>query len=425
MSSVRRLSRHRVAWLALPAVVVALLAIACGGDGNENVTVYGKDEPVLIGIASVLSGDLRKLGEPMADAGEFPGRNVLIEGHRIEFVRVDSRCTAEGGAAAASELIAAGVVAVVGPACSNAVIASQPLFEEANITHISPSTAAAESTAPPGRDPYRTFFRMYYNEAAQGRALASFADSPLRADSAYLMFEDSAYGRGLAGEFRREFEVSDGEITGSKLYEEGAIRFASVVTSVVSEIESVKPDVVVFFGFVAEGAPLVARLREAGLDAPFLAADRVRRGEFLELAGDHTEGVYLSLPNPEIPPGAYDEFLREFDVEAADLLLPFEPYGDLRPGEGGGRYRRLPTFDASMVIIHALEQVAERDGDSVTIDRNKLNEAIRNIDIEGSTGHIQFAENGDNVGKETPIIIFSVQDRKFVEHSRMLGVTPY
>ena len=310
---------------------------------------------------------------------------------------------------------------MVGPACSEAVIASQPLFEEANITHISPATTAVESTAPPGREPYRTFFRMFYNESIQGRALAGFAESPVGADSAYVVFEDSPYGRGLAAEFRKQFEASAGEVSGSEAYPGGASDFAPIVAN----IENARPDVVLFFGFSAEAAAFIVRLREAGVAVPFLAADGVRRDEFLNLAGSHAEGVYLSLPNPDIPPGAYERFLGRFDLEAADVEIPYEPYGDLRPGEGAGRYRRLPTFDASRVIVLALEQVAERDGDRVRIDRDRLNEAISNIDIEGVTGDIRFDDRGDNVGKETPIIIFNVQNREFVEHSRILGVTPY
>ena len=407
------------------ALLAAALAVACGPTSAADVARYRADEPIRIGFIGHLSGDLARIGVPMAETTEFAGKGVLIEGHRIEFVRVDSGCDAADGVAAAKQLIDAGVVAVVGPACGEAVLAAQPLFEQAGITHISPSTTMVEATHPPGRDPYPTFLRMYYSDAVQGRSLASFADSPLRAGSAYLVHEDSAYGQALADTFVAEFERRQGVLAGRQSYTPGAADVAAVVSEVRAEVARLRPGVVAFFGDAAEGGALVSALREDGLDVPVLASDRVRQDEFLRLAGARADGVYISLPHPEIPPGAYDAFLGKFDLEAADVEIPFEPYGELRSGEGGGRYRRLPAYDASMVIVNALQQVARADGDELRVDRDALNKAIRSVDIEGVTGRIKFDQRGDNVGKETPIVIFTVEGQQFVEHSRMLGVTPY
>ena len=84
MHIARHLLRHRAALAALLVAAVALLLVTCGGD-DDNVTVYDEDEPILIGIATILSGELARIGEPMAEAGGIPRQRRHNPGapHRV------------------------------------------------------------------------------------------------------------------------------------------------------------------------------------------------------------------------------------------------------------------------------------------------------------------------------------------------------
>lgn len=392
-------------------MVVALFAVACGDDDDDDdggdggggssegpsfeTRTINSGETIKIGISTILSGDLLSLGEPIAQGAELAGEGVTIEGFEIEFVREDDLCTSEGGAQAASRLIEAGVVAVVGPICSGGVIAAQPAYEAAGITHVSPSSTAISATNPDGRDPFQTFARVTYNDGVQGPAQAEFALNELSLTSAYIVYDTDAYGSGLRDAFKARFE-EDGEIAGEEGYEKGTTDFASIITNITNS----DADLVYFAGFYAEATPFIQQLRQADPDITFLSGDGVRDDEFLAGAGDAAEGAYLSLPSPVLAGEIYDDFAARFE-EAYGQAASDSPF-------------TAEAYDAATVIIRALESVAELDGENLTIDLEALNEAIRNTEIDGAIGKISFDEKGDNSGGETPVSLFVVEGGEFV-----------
>ncbi|MBM3138663.1 MAG: branched-chain amino acid ABC transporter substrate-binding protein [Chloroflexi bacterium] len=393
----------RWGWLAAVAALATLVAVACGDDGGGTpaaksaqpgfkVVAVNKGQPIKIGISSILTGDLQALGIPIAQAAELAGKGVTVEGFSIAFERKDDTCSPEGGTSAAQQLINAGVVAVVGPVCSSSVIASQPLYEKAGITTVSPSSTAVASTKPAGRGVYKTFFRVTYNDAIQGPALANFAQNQLKAKSAYVVFFNDAYGQGLKDEFQKAFK---GTVAGSEGFEKGATNFASIVTN----IQNKKPDVVFFSGFFAEAVPFITQLREKGITTPFLSADGVRDEQFIKLAGKHAEGAYLSLPSPKLAGSVYDKF-------KADYKAAYQKEADTSPFTA-------ESFDASTVIINAIKKVAQKDGDNLKIDLAKLQDAIAKSETTGAIGKIKFDAKGDNAGGETPVTFFVVKNGKF------------
>ncbi|MDA0365737.1 MAG: branched-chain amino acid ABC transporter substrate-binding protein [Chloroflexi bacterium] len=410
----------RVSWLLVLMLAMALTVVACGSSDDEAtgtpvatgtavaggatatvappesgypVITVGAGEPIKIGISTILTGDLQALGIPIAQAAELAGKDVTIEGHAITFERKDDQCSSEGGTSAAQQLIDAGVVGVVGPVCSSSVIASQPLYEEAGITTISPSSTAVASTAPAGRAPYATFFRVTYNDAIQGPALAKFASETLTAAKVYVVFFNDAYGQGLKDEFEKAYT---GEVLGSEGFEKGATDFSSIVTN----IEQAKPDAVFFSGFFGEAVPFITQLRESGQTMPFLSADGVRDEQFVTLAGAAAEGAYLSLPSPTLSGDVYTTFKTGY-------LAAYGKEADTSPFTA-------ESYDAASVLIAALKQVAEVDGATLKIDLGKLRDAIAASDLTGAIGRIAFDEKGDNAGGETPVSFFIVKDGQFV-----------
>jgi branched-chain amino acid transport system substrate-binding protein len=413
----RKGARWLLASVALTSVFALGLA-ACSeddddeggsGDGGGDVT-YGtagfkeieiaEGAPIKIGISAVISGDLAAIGEPIVAAIELAGEGVEIEGHSIEFIARDDLCNAEGGASAASQLISEGVVAVVGPVCSGSVVASQDQYEAAGITHVSASSTALLPTNPGRGQVYQTFLRTTYSDGIQGPAQADFAYETLEARTAYIVHDTDAYGSGLRDAFQAAFEDLGGEILGTEGFEKGATDFQSIVTN----IEAEEPDLVYFAGFFTEATPFIQQLREALPDVPFISGDGVKNDEFIAGAGDAAEGSYQTLPSPIYEGVAYTEF------------------GDAYEAATGEKRDASPfiaeAYDAARIIIQAIEEVAEvRDG-VLVIDLEALNDAIRATKFEGASGNIAFDARGDNVGGETPISLFKVENGAYVAVER-------
>lgn len=383
-------------FLAL-AAALSVAVVACGGDdeggdsgaGFKTVTIQA-GQPIKIGVSSVLSGDLESLGVPIAQAAELAGKDVEIQGFRIEFVRRDDGCSAEGGVTAATQLIQEGVVAVVGPICSSSVVAAQPEYEKAGVTHISPSATAVVVVEPARGKPFATTLRIPANDGLQGVAQAKFAYETLGARTAYVVHDTDVYGTGLADSFTKEFERLGGKILGRDGYEKRATDFSAVVT----KIQQQNPDLVYHSGFYAEATPFIQQLRRNLPDVKFLSGDGVRDDEFLRGAGKDAEGAYLSQPSPPAPGPAFDDFAAKYR----------EAYGD----DPSDSPFTAEAYDAATVIIRALQQVAEKDGNNLRIDLRKLNEAMRAQKFDGASGPVEFGDNGDNVGKANIEISFYV-----------------
>lgn len=404
-------TRHKASWTWLLALIaiVPLFALACTGDDDDDGDVtYGTagfteirieaGQPIKLGVSSVLSGDLQGLGVPIADAAELAGKDRTIKGHSLEFVRADDQCNPDGGVAAVTQLLGEGVVAIVGPICSGSVIAAQPHVEAAGITQISPSSTAVNVTSPDRGQVFQTFLRTTYNDAIQGPVQAEFVYDTLDARSAYVVHDTDAYGQGLAESFSTAFEDAGGEILGTEGFEKKATDFAAIITN----IQAANPDLVYFAGFYAEAIPFIKQLRAEDSEVLFLAGDGVKNVEFTKGAGADAEGAYLTLPSPVYEGDAYDEF------------------GELYEAETGSKRDDSPfvaeAYDAMQIILDAIEAVAEEDGDALVIDLEKLNDEIRDADIDGAVGHIEFDARGENVGGETPVSLFVVEGGEIVPY---------
>ena len=66
------------------------------------------------------------------------------------------------------------------------------------------------------------------------------------------------------------------------------------------------------------------------------------------------------------------------------------------------------------IILDAIEEVAEEENGALVIDLEELNDAIRDMEIDGAVGHIEFDARGENVGGETPVSLFVVKDGEIV-----------
>ena len=400
------------AWIIALVSVMALLAVACGGDDDDDddggAATYGtagfktitieSGQPIKLGVSSVLSGDLKGLGQPIADGAALAGEGKSIKGHNIEFVAKDDQCSAEGGSSAGAQLVQEKVVAVIGPICSGSVVAVQPAYEKEGITHISPSSTAIKPTQPDRGQLFQTFFRTTYNDSIQGPAQAAFAKDTLKAKTAYIVHDTDAYGQGLRDAFKTAFEKGGGKIVGSpEGYEKKATDFSSIITN----ITNAKPDLVYFAGFYAEATPFIKQLRAKDKNVQFLAGDGVKNDEFTKGAGADAENAYLSLPSPVYAGESYKTFGAAYEAK-------YKAKSDASP-------YTAEAYDAATIIIRAIEKVAKDDGGKLTIDLKALNEEIRKTELDGASGKIKFDSRGDNAGGEIPVSLFQVKSGKYEE----------
>ncbi len=129
MSAFGRRHRRRV-----PLVSAVLLAL---------VACSPADRPIRIGLAGPFTDPV---GAPMLRAAELAVDEINqsggINGRPIELVTRDDYGDADSAVSAATRLVDAGVVAVVGHVFSGTTLASAPVYNAARITQISPSSSS-------------------------------------------------------------------------------------------------------------------------------------------------------------------------------------------------------------------------------------------------------------------------------------------
>ncbi|HJS26220.1 MAG TPA: branched-chain amino acid ABC transporter substrate-binding protein [Actinomycetota bacterium] len=379
------------------AFALAFSLAACGGDdpGFEIVEIPS-GEPVVIGVSTMLEGELASTGTALRDAATLAGEGVTIAGHEVEFVATDDGCTVDGGGVAAEELVATDhLVGVVGPSCSDAVLGSQPVFEEAGITHISQLSTNIAMTDPEDREPYPTFLRTAFNDRIQGQQQAAFAERLLGADSAFIVYEAFRYG-GASDTFRTSFP---GELVGDVGFED-----EGEFPDIVSQITEANPDLVYFAGFYPTGIPFVEALRGGGYGGPVLAGDAMYDQKLIDGLGELAEQeLYVTLPSPPLGGQEFEDFDSRYqEAYGADpTTTPFS----------------AESFDAARAIILGLQAdgvVEETDG-GIEVDLGTLNDAIREVAFDGASGPVRFDDSGDRVAEGlTPVTVFVVRDGAFV-----------
>lgn len=255
------------------------------------------------------------------------------------------------------------IAAVVGHVTSGAMVAAAKVYDG----HLAALATTASSAAITGISPW--VFRVISSDSANGVDLARFAER-LGKRRAAILYENDAYGRGLADAFRRQFS---GELIGFDPIDAGGTDAEVFVAWFAQR----RPDLVFVAGTERSGMAILREARRVGITADFLGGDGWT-GVVADRAA--SEGALVGAPFTALDPRpAAQRFVGAYR----------ERYGEDPDGNAALAY------DAVQVMAAGLREVGP--------DRRKLRAwlASRTQDraLDGVTGSIAFLPTGDPVGK--------------------------
>lgn len=351
------------------------------------------DQPIHIASLLTVSGVTEFLGIDSRGGIELAisDRGGQLLGRSIRLTEEDSRCSAEGGRAAAARIVAdPTIVGVIGSNCSSAAITALPIISGAGLIMISPS-----NTAPSLTDPDETwhpgYFRTAHNDFLQARMAAEFAYTQLGARTVATIHDGSPYSDQLQQMFGNSFANLGGNI----LFQEGIFIGQTDMRDALTRIGAAEPDALYFPIFEPEGVYVALQAREIpGLaNTVFLGADGLLVQSFPINAGAAAEGMFLTgLSVPDSL--AYRQFLARWQMQ----------FGGAPPSAFHAH-----AYDATNILLNAIEQVAEEDIDgSLYIGRQTLREAVAaTADFQGLTGVLTCAQFGDCASGEA-LAVFQI-----------------
>ena len=339
-------------------------------------------EPVHIAYWVVISGANTSLGTDIVRGIEIAVDTYggTIKGFPIKVSGQDSGCSAEGGQAAATRLAAdPTIVAAIGSACSSAAKPGVPILWKAGIVDVSPSNTAPFLTDPERDDGYSGYLRTCHNDKVQGAIAANFAFREKGFKKAATIHDGSVYAEQLAQVFAKTFKELGGEITAMEAISPNDTDMRPVLT----KIATGKPDIIYYPIFIAEGGFITRQAKEvAGLEkVTLMGADGMFSPDFYKAAGTAAVGMYHSSPDFSAFASGYAAFKKTHLKKYGEApIAPFHAH----------------AYDATMMILNAIDKVAVKEGGNLYIGRKALRDALyATSQLKGLTGTITCDQYGD------------------------------
>jgi ABC-type branched-subunit amino acid transport system substrate-binding protein len=381
MTEREKMQKSSKATVLVAAAITSLILAGCGSDSNSS-------GPLKIGSLLPETGSLAFLGPP-----EFAGVDLAVEeinaeggvlGEDIEHVRGDSGDTSSDIAQQTTDShISAGVSAIIGAASSGVSFTVIDKIASAGIVHFSPANTSPDFTS---YDDDGYYFRTAPSDTFQGAVLGQLMAKEGAKNVVFLNLDD-AYGNGLAKYAQAAFSGTSTNI----VYNPQAAEFSADV----AKAKAAKPDAIAIIGF-DETAKILTELIKQGIGPnkvkTYLVDGNLSSGAYEDLPAGIMKGVKATLP------GVF-----------ADNSLQSRLLG-VDPGLTDFSYA-AESYDAVILVALAAEQGGATDGmtirdNLVSVSKGgtkcttfaeckKLIADGVDIDYDGVSGPVEFADNGD------------------------------
>ena len=369
--------RNKVVGLGAVAASLALVLSACGSaDTDDNAKGGGDECSGKIGAMGALSGPNSSIVIPSVNGAKLALSQFLEENKdcKVELVEFDSEGDATKATPLASQIADdADFLGVIGGAFSGETRATKGIFNEAGVTMISQSATATDLTT---EDVAEVFHRVVGYDDVQGAAVAKYLSDALGGKKVFVIDNSEAYGEPLADKVKSELGDL---VAGSDKTQVEQTEFSATI----SKIENAGADAIFYAGYIAEAAPLIKQIRDAGIQAPVVFPDGVYGADFPKAAGAAGEGAIVTCPCVPIEEG--DTFYADYEAEF---------------GEAPGAYA-AEGFDAMTIFLEAIKSGAT--------DRGAVEKFVDDYDAEGLTKKIAFDDKGDIAVENVVIWAYKVQ----------------
>ena len=350
-----------------------MMLAACGSvtqtSNQASSTSESTEDTIKIGGNWDLSGAGAAYGGPANEgvklAFKLANEAGGINGQSIEYVEGDNRTDPNESANTATRLIdEENVQMIIGPATTGAFEAQIPTGTNAQIPMIAPAATGDTLTVDSSGNTLDYVFRVAFQDAFQGSALASFANGEGYETAAIIQDNSTDYGQHLSATFEEEFQ---GNIVANESYIAGDSDFNSILNNIASN----DPDVIFIAGYYSEGGPIVKQTREKGMDAVILAPDGFGSQEFIDLAGAENVTDFYYTSHYTTGEGATEitaTFIEAYEAEYGKTPDMFAALG----------------YDAASLAIDAIERAGSSNPAAVTAAIAETEE------FSGATGTFSF-----------------------------------
>jgi len=351
-----------------------------------------REKVATIAVALPLTGDIASLGQGLKRATAMAmeeAQQQPFPGYKVEAEFFDDRSDPKEAVNVANRIASnPNVVGVIGHFNSGCTIPAAQVYARAGIPLISPAASNPKLTQQQLDSSWtypKTVFRVNTTDDVQGAYAGELAVQKLNVKRAAIIHDKTAYGQGVAEEFRKKFEA----LGGATLVFDGINVQDKDFNALLTRIHSLNPQAIYFGGDFAGGGLVVRQARGLGEKAIFILSEANYDPEFLRIAGNAAEGAYVTFLGspPDLLASARKFIVAYKQRYPMDEMKAYDHYG----------------YEAMSIMLSQLRAVGP--------DRAKIVDALHHVKYEGILGETQFDEKGDTLNKK--ITLFQVKNGKF------------
>ena len=366
--------------LLLSGALIAGVLAGCSSDSSKSGgdTKANGSKVIKIATQSPLSGGSAILGEAIKLGAQLKleeeSKRFEELGYKLQLEPYDDQADPKKGVSNAN-LIGADkeIYGVVGHLNSGVYIPSTEVYEKYNIAAVSAAATAVDVT----ERGLKTVNRIVARDDFQGPAGAEYAVKTLGAKTVFIIQDKTAYGSGLAEEFKKAAESLGAKTLGYEGITVGEKDFNGVI----NKVKTSKPDVIYFGGLYAEGGLIIKQAREKGIDVPIMGGDGLDSSGLVEIAGDKVANTFItSVAGDSTATEEGKKFVADYKAKFNKNAESYSVYG----------------YDAMGVMLLGIENAIKENGDKLPT-KEKVAEAVRAVkDYKGTLTEVSFNDKGDN-----------------------------
>ncbi|HEX7932504.1 MAG TPA: branched-chain amino acid ABC transporter substrate-binding protein [Paraburkholderia sp.] len=339
-------------------------------------------EVVTIGHSAPLTGPQAPNGKDNENGAkmavdELNKQHVTIGGKSVTFKldSQDDQADPKVGVQVAQNLVDHGVIAVMGPYNSGVAIPASRVYNTGGVPMLPVASNPALT-----KQGFKNIFRIGASDEQLGGTMGEFAAKTLKAKTAALIDDRTAYGQGVAEQFAKVAKANGIQIVDQQFTNSQATDFLGILTA----IKAKNPDVIFYGGYAAQGAPMAKQIRQRGLRAKLLGGDGICSADMGKVAGDAASIVYCAQGGVAL----------EKTAEGRDFLKKYHDAYHTDPQVYGVNY-----YDGVKLLADAMVKAG------TTTDKSKIMAQLAKEQYKGVAGTYSFDEYGDLKGAPTTVYV--------------------
>ena len=379
-------------WMKRAAAAMAVMAMAgifagCGGDKKEAASQAPAGNSAKVGFITAYTGPGAAYGISQKEGVEMAVDEINKDPHtkiKIDLHTYDTKLNKQEAINAMKRAIEQDkVLAVEGPMTTGEFFASGPIAQQAKTVVFGISLTAKGITetgdyvfrnSTPGKIAIPITLKKAQEKLGFKKVAILYSNN-----NDMMVSENEVY--------QQTFKDMGLDVVATETFADKDTDYSAQLT----KIQAANPDVICIAGLYQEGALIVKKAREMGMNQPIIGNNGFNSPEYIKQAGPAADGTLVATPwNPDSASAKAQAFRKAYKE----------------------RYNREPDQFAAQAYdgMYTIHQAIENAGSAT--DRKKFRDALAGIKgFEGVTGKFEFDQNRD---PKMDLTVLEVKDGKWV-----------